>query len=81
MGFYGSFYDSFIVLICFYRSLCILIDSNWSLWETIDPYAFLWFFMGSYVSLCILMDANWCLCVPIDPYSFLGILMCLYGFL
>ena len=54
-------------LICFYRSLCVLIDFNWSLWDTIGPYASLWFFMGIYVSSCILMDSNLCLCVPMVP--------------
>ena len=53
MGPMGPFinpFTSFSILM----SLCVLTDSNWSLWETVGPYAFLWFIMGLFVSLCVL---------------------------
>ena len=34
-----------------YRSLCVLMDFNWSLLVFIGPYASLWILMGPYVSL------------------------------
>ena len=43
MGPYGSFYDFLIVLIGFYKFLSVLIDSNWSLSDTIGPYVSFWF--------------------------------------
>ena len=39
-GFQWPFYNSFIVLIGFYKSLCVLKDSNWSLWDTISLFTF-----------------------------------------
>ena len=51
MGPYGSFHSFFILFIGFYKSLCVLIHSNWSLSNTIGPYASLWFFIGPYVSV------------------------------
>ena len=58
-----------------YRFLCVLMDSNWFLWNTVGPYASLWFLMGLYMSLCVLMDFKVSLCVLIGLYSFLWILM------
>ena len=39
MGPYGSLYNSYCVLIAFYITLCVLMDSNWSLWDTIASLA------------------------------------------
>ena len=39
-------------------SLCVLMDSNESLWVFIVLYAFLLVFMGLYRSLCVFMDCN-----------------------
>ena len=36
---------------CHYRSLCVVEDSNGSLWVLIGPYACLWIIMGRNVSL------------------------------
>ena len=41
-----------------YRSLCVLVDSNWSSWVLISPYASSLVFMGPHGSLCVLMDSN-----------------------
>ena len=59
--------------------LCVLIDSNLTLWDTKSPNASLWFFRISYVSLCVLMDSNGSLGVLIGAYSVLWILMYHYG--
>ena len=40
-----------------YMSLCVLMDSNGSLWVLIVFYASLLVLMGSYKSLCVLMDS------------------------
>ena len=41
-----------------YRSLCVFMDSDGSLWVLISPSASLLVFVGPYRSLCVLMDFN-----------------------
>ena len=52
-----------------YRSLCVLMDSNWLLWVQISPSASLLVFMGPYRSVCVLIDFNGFLWDFKDPYE------------
>ena len=55
MGPNVSVYIYFCFFIGRYKSLCVLMDSDWSLWDTIGPYASLCSLMVPYVFLCVLM--------------------------
>ena len=52
-----------------FRSLCVLTDSNGSLWILICSYPSLLVLMCPYKSLCVFMDSNVCLWDLIGPYS------------
>ena len=54
-------YVSLRLVICPYKFLCVLVDSNEFLWVLKDPPLLsLWILMGPYKSLCVL----------ISPYGF-----------
>ena len=52
-----------------YRSLDVVMDSNWSLWALMYPYVFLWFLMGPYRSFASFGS----LCVLMRPYCLLWV--------
>ena len=65
-----------------YKSLCVLKDSNGSLWVPIIPFASLWILMsimGPYRSLFVLTDFKGSIWVLKCPYLSLSILMGPYG--
>ena len=50
-----SLYIYFCFFIGLYKSLSVLMDFDWSLWDIIGPYASLISLMVAYGSLCVLM--------------------------
>ena len=80
MGLMGP-YASLSILMCLYRPLCVLMDSNGSLKVFSGFYASLWVLMSSFVlmsSLCVFMGPNGSLLVFMRPYGFQWVLMGLY---
>ena len=64
-----------------YRSLCIFMDYNGSLWVLSGAYASLMVLMRPNKSLCIFIDFNGSLWVLIIPIAFSWIPVGPYGFL
>ena len=61
-----------------YKSFCVLMYSNGTLWVLISHYTSLSVVMGLYKSLCLLMGfmgPSRSLCVLMDPFGFLRFLL------